>query len=138
MSPMSNSEARKRRDLYRVATQFNFSCPPGSPVLAWPGVLTDEPLRTRTRSSAWVLPSGDPVVQVDGHAGGISLTHIAYDPTRKPAVPAIEFEPPPCPMCGESLYTDGDRFACDDCGARWNLDGTHGRWNYPDDPVEAM
>jgi hypothetical protein len=31
---------------------------------------------TKTRSEAWTLPSGDPVVMIDGKAGGVSLDHI--------------------------------------------------------------
>lgn len=60
-----------------TAAAWNAAYPPGTPVYAWPGVLTDEPLDTRTRSVAWELGSGHPVVMVDGHAGGIHLTHLA-------------------------------------------------------------
>ncbi|MEE2040082.1 hypothetical protein Q8791_22965 [Nocardiopsis sp. CT-R113] len=59
-----------------TVAEWNAAHPVGTPVLAWPGALTDEPLRTRTRSRAWVLDSGYPVAMVDGYAGGILLTHL--------------------------------------------------------------
>jgi hypothetical protein len=108
--------------------RFNVDHPTGTPVLAWPGLRTDEPLRTRTRTAAWVLPAGEPVVSVVGYAGGIHLDHIEYDATRQPAVPEISFEAPPCPICGDALDCDGDGFTCLSCNAYWSGNGTGGRW----------
>lgn len=116
---------------WHTASEFNQRYPSGTPVLAWPGTRDEEPLRTRTRDSAWALPSGAAVVSVVGHAGGIALTHIEHDPTRQPAVPDIEFECPPCPICGVGLDTDGDSFTCYPCGASWDTNGTGGRWDDP-------
>lgn len=124
----------ERRDLYKAATEFNFANPPGSPVLAWPGRRGGEPLRTRTRGGAWVLPSGEPVVRVDGYPGGIAITHIEPDPTRQPAVPDIEFETPPCPICSLGLDSDGDAFVCYPCRASWDMNGTGGLWDDPAAP----
>nr|BFD90688.1 hypothetical protein KitaXyl93_20480 [Kitasatospora sp. Xyl93] len=69
-----------------TAAAWNDRYPPGTPVTAYPGVrpeyaaeigLTDYTrLETRTRSAAWNLGHGTPVVAVDGYAGGISLEHI--------------------------------------------------------------
>jgi hypothetical protein len=65
-----------------TAAEFNARYPIGTPVVAYPGCRPeDRPstvkrLITRTRSEAWNLASGAPVVMVDGHAGGIALTHI--------------------------------------------------------------
>jgi len=69
-----------------TADQFNAAHPLGTPVIAYPGIrpeyaaeigTTDYPrLVTRTRSAAWNLGHGEPVVMVDGFAGGISLEHI--------------------------------------------------------------
>lgn len=69
-----------------TAAQFNAAHPIGTPVIAYPGVrpeyaatigMTDYPcLQTRTRSEAWNLGHGEPVVMVEGYAGGISLEHI--------------------------------------------------------------
>lgn len=125
----------QQRAAYRTATEWNFDHPVGTPVLAWPGVREGAALlRTRTRSLAWALPAGDIVVSVDGHGGGIALTHIDDDPTRQPAVPDIEFEEPPCPICGTELNVDGDSFTCDPCGASWSMNGTGGRWDDPAAP----
>jgi hypothetical protein len=58
------------------ADRWNARYPVGTPVAAYPWVRADEPLRTRTRTPAWRLGHGDSVVSVDGHAGGIHLTHV--------------------------------------------------------------
>ncbi|MEU5496111.1 hypothetical protein [Streptomyces griseofuscus] len=83
------------------ADQWNQRYPIGTPVLAYPGVRPDHPLAiavrqrqtdgmhvdlgdadlcraltTVTRTPAWNLGHGDPVVSVEGYAGGISLTHV--------------------------------------------------------------
>lgn len=65
-----------------TADQWNTTHPIGTPVHAWPGTLNEQPLRTHTRTPAWELGSGYPVVSVDGHAGGIHLTHI--EPLKNP------------------------------------------------------
>ncbi|MFF4644907.1 hypothetical protein [Streptomyces sp. NPDC001389] len=60
----------------RRAVAWNASCPIGTPVMAYPGTRDEEGLSTRTRSLAWNLGHGEPVVQVEGYAGGISLDHV--------------------------------------------------------------
>lgn len=116
----------------RRVHDWNLANPQGTPVRAWPGTRDQEPLLTRTRSSAWVLPSAQPVVFVVGHAGGIHLDHVDVDPTRQPAVPDITFERPPCPLCGTDLQVDGDAFVCHPCAASWNLGGMDGAWLDPE------
>ncbi|MEV7599893.1 hypothetical protein AB0O91_21165 [Kitasatospora sp. NPDC089797] len=66
-----------------TAAAWNDRYPAGTPVTAYPGVRPEHPagefctvLETRTRSAAWTLGHGEPVVAVDGYAGGISLEHI--------------------------------------------------------------
>jgi hypothetical protein len=69
-----------------TAEEWNAAYPVGTLVTAYPGVrpeyaaeigATDYPrLETRTRSRAWNLGHGEPVVAVEGYAGGISLKHI--------------------------------------------------------------
>jgi hypothetical protein len=59
-----------------TADQWNANHPIGTPVHAWPGLLTDDPITTRTRTPAWTLGHGEPVVSVDGYPGGIALDHI--------------------------------------------------------------
>ncbi|MFJ2778082.1 hypothetical protein [Kitasatospora sp. NPDC087315] len=83
------------------AEQWNALHPIGTPVVAYPGVRPEDPLaaavRKRqadgrfleeadadlcraltivTRTPAWTLGHGDPVVSVEGYPGGIHLTHI--------------------------------------------------------------
>jgi hypothetical protein len=68
-----------------TAEQWNRLHPVGTPVTAYPGVRPEHPafdeldskrLETRTRTPAWNLGHGEPVVLVDGYTGGISLEHI--------------------------------------------------------------
>lgn len=68
-----------------TAEQWNERYPIGTPVIAYPGVRPEHSadtgfpctrLETRTRSHAWNLGHGEPVVAVEGYAGGISLDHI--------------------------------------------------------------
>lgn len=75
-----------------TADQFNARYPVGTPVIAYPWVRPeyaaevgvtfdpDDRLETRTRSVAWNLGHGDPVVLVEGETGGICLTHIDVNP----------------------------------------------------------
>lgn len=83
------------------AEQWNALYPIGTPVVAYPGVRTEGPLAaairkrqvdgrfleeadadlcraltTVTRTPAWTLGHGDPVVSVEDFPGGIHLTHI--------------------------------------------------------------
>lgn len=59
-----------------TVAEWNERHPVGSLVLAWPGTRDAEPLVTQTRSVAWALGDGHPVVAVEGRAGGISLGHV--------------------------------------------------------------
>jgi hypothetical protein len=67
-----------------TAEQWNNLYPVGTPIVAYPSVRPEheqapwacERLETTTRSVAWNLSHGQPVVLVDGHAGGIILTHV--------------------------------------------------------------
>ncbi|MFI5992405.1 hypothetical protein ACIBAC_11210 [Streptomyces sp. NPDC051362] len=58
------------------AETFNSRFPIGTPVFAYPATRDDEALISRTRTPAWELGHGEPVVSVDGYAGGICLTHV--------------------------------------------------------------
>ncbi|MCQ8831853.1 hypothetical protein [Streptomyces malaysiensis] len=75
------------------AEQFNSRYPVGTPVMAYPGARpekfpNEKRLQTRTRSVAWALGHGEPVVMVDGYAGGIALTHV--DVIEKPDATEVE------------------------------------------------
>ena len=58
------------------ADEWNAAHPVGTPVVAYPAFRSDQPLYTHTRSEAWTLGHGTPVVKVVGYAGGIALTHV--------------------------------------------------------------
>jgi len=81
------------------AETFNSLHPVGTPVFAYPGIRPEHPvaiayrkrandgrtfgdsdpckrLVTKTRTPAWELGHGEPVVSVDGYAGGIVLDHV--------------------------------------------------------------
>ena len=59
-----------------VAEWFNAQHPVGTSVTAYPGTLDGRAVHGFTRTPAWVLPSGDPVVSITGASGGIALSHI--------------------------------------------------------------
>lgn len=59
-----------------TAKQWNARHLAGTTVYAWPGALTDTPVLRRTRSAAWELESGHPVVSVEGHDEAIALIHL--------------------------------------------------------------
>jgi hypothetical protein len=60
---------------------WNQTTPPETPValLEDDGSITD----TKTRSEAWALGDGSPVVKVDGKAGGYSLWRIFLLPSQQ-------------------------------------------------------
>lgn len=65
------------------ADKFNSLHPVGTPVVAYPLTRPEhgrpdffEQLETVTRTPAWTLGCGTPVVSVEGYTGGINLTHI--------------------------------------------------------------
>lgn len=56
-----------------TAEQFNRRWTIGQRVWYHPVIGQPERVASRTRGEAWTLGSGDPVVLLEGHAGGISL-----------------------------------------------------------------
>jgi len=61
------------------AEEWNAANPVGATVDAAPGALPRDGgavMRTRTRTPAWTLGSGEAVVSVVGYPGGIALTHV--------------------------------------------------------------
>lgn len=60
-----------------TAEEFNEKYPVGTEVLYWPGARTDQAgIPSVTRSPAWEVGDGTPVVSVAGKSGGIALSHI--------------------------------------------------------------
>lgn len=41
-------------------------------------------------------------------------------------IPDLEFDTPPCSICGEHTDYDDGTFWCDICGVRWEQSGRHG------------
>jgi hypothetical protein len=71
-----------------TAERWNDNYPPGTRVIAYPCCRPKDGklgagckrLDTTTRSRAWNLGHGDPVVMVEGYAGGIAPEHIDVVP----------------------------------------------------------
>ena len=66
-----------------TAEEWNAVYPVGTPVTAYPLTRPEDNvpdlftrLDTLTRTPAWTLGHGEPVVSVVGYAGGICLTHV--------------------------------------------------------------
>jgi len=73
------------------ADQWNALYPVGTPVVAYPLTRPEdgvkdffERLETVTRTPAWTLGHGEPVVSVEGYAGGIALDHVDVLATTTP------------------------------------------------------
>jgi hypothetical protein len=76
MSEQAAVSARRNGKNMRAVEQFNEHVPEGTPVLFWPGAREGEGRKSATRSPAWLLGGHSPVVMVEGHPGGIALTHV--------------------------------------------------------------
>lgn len=65
----------------QIVRNWNAKYPPGTPV----HLVNDDGQveHTATRSEAWLLDSGAPVVKVDGRTGGYLLTRITPDLERR-------------------------------------------------------
>jgi hypothetical protein len=81
VSARARLEADKRKG-QKQADEFNARYPVGTPVMAYPLTRPGEnqhffkELDTVTRTPAWILGHGEPVVSVEGYAGGICLSHV--------------------------------------------------------------
>lgn len=74
-----------------AADDWNAAHPVGTLVNYWPGTRDETPRVARTRSTAWTLGHGAPVVAVHGYAGGIALDHVEPRDPAEP-VPAVAVE----------------------------------------------
>ena len=52
---------------------FNAIVPVGTNVLYFPVIGQPECVSTHTRSEAWALPHGEPVVMIEGRSGAVAL-----------------------------------------------------------------
>lgn len=72
---MRNDE--KMKQAWERCVDFNNNHPVGSSVIYHPVIGSDEDRKpSKTRSVAWVLGCGEPVVCIDGQTGGVSLDAI--------------------------------------------------------------
>jgi len=55
------------------AEAWNAIYPPGTPVEVSPILLEPPAYKTRTRSAAWIVGSGDALVSIEGKTGGYWL-----------------------------------------------------------------
>ncbi|WP_328903208.1 hypothetical protein OHR86_27805 [Streptomyces sp. NBC_00441] len=136
---MSRHDARleaAKREGQAQADEFNRRYPIGTPVIAYPSVRPEDPvavsyqkhlmerplwrnfedpckrLVTVTRTPAWILGHGEPVVSVTGYAGGICLTHVDIAPrTNTPDVVSVNDE-------GRSVTTVKLKRCCNGCGTQ--------------------
>lgn len=58
------------------AGAWNLYVPIGTKVRYWSIACEEPSVATQTRSEAWVLGHGQPVVKIDGRAGGVALEHL--------------------------------------------------------------
>jgi len=58
------------------ADSWNARYPAGTVVLYFPIEGEKEHVLTQTRSRAWELGNGEPVVKIKGRAGGVALSHL--------------------------------------------------------------
>ena len=116
------------------ADEFNARFPVGTPVVAYPFVRPEHPVAVRyreavkaglprkpeddpctrlvtvTRTPAWTLGHGEPVVSVEGYAGGICLTHVDIAPrTNTPDQTTVNDE-------GRTVTTIKLKRCCNGCG----------------------
>lgn len=59
-----------------TVVSWNRQHPPGTPVRYFPVLGQLEHADTKTRSEAWELGSGEPVVLIEGRTGGIALSNL--------------------------------------------------------------
>jgi len=73
-----------------TADEWNELHPVGTPVRYWPlrNPTEGPPFDSRTRSKAWDLGHGQPVVLIEGKSGGMCLTHLDVLPPSTEATDA--------------------------------------------------
>lgn len=78
------SKIVQRKEIFIIsAEKWNKNHPVGTPV-AYRPILDDEKyILTKTRSEAWNLGSGAPVVKIEGRTGGVLLEAISLLPNEK-------------------------------------------------------
>ena len=77
--PAQRRGMRARSSLI-TAAQFNEMYEVGEPFRYYPVRGDDDFVETRTRSMAWELGDGTPVVLIEGRTGGVWLEHLRHLP----------------------------------------------------------
>ena len=67
---------RMNRNNLKTAKQWNDKYPVGTLVEYYPIAGEDYHVLTRTRNRAWTLGSGQVIVSVEGHMGGVNIEHL--------------------------------------------------------------
>lgn len=67
-----------------IVALWNERVPPGSLVRYWPVALEGTSQVSRTRSEAWSLGHGAPIVKIEGIVGGVSIDHLRLEETPNP------------------------------------------------------
>lgn len=68
--------ARSMNRLNITAEEFNRRYPVGTEVRYYETIWDENTLSSKTRSEAWTLGHGEPVVLIEGKTGGVSLGHL--------------------------------------------------------------
>ena len=68
------------RETILTAATFNEAYPEGTRFRYYPVRGDDKFIETRTRSPAWELGHGAPVVLVEGRTGGVCIEHLRHVP----------------------------------------------------------
>lgn len=81
--PVRLNAAQREALCRKTADEWNASVPIGTKVRYWPilpPIASAPSVETTTRSEAWELGSGHPVVKIAGKAGGVHLSHLEVLP----------------------------------------------------------
>lgn len=100
-----------------TASAWNRHHPPGTYVRYHPVMPpgSEAPLDARTRSEAWELGDGTPIVKIEGKVGGVSLLHLEVLPEKEdPADVASRYYAALDHICGTVGRTSTEGWTADD------------------------
>ena len=86
---MSNTKTAKQKKIEKIVEDWNTHCPVGTRIL----VRMDDgsPLKSSTRSEAWIKAGSTPLIQVVGITGSLLLERVtAVNPVPPAAAPVEE------------------------------------------------
>lgn len=103
----TNVAAAIRRGEKTVA-DFNKQFTPNSPCFYQPVRGEDKWYPTRTRSEAWILGHGEPVVKIDGASGCVCISHLAMPGSDRYEASICEAEDERDAHYTQRFWTEGD------------------------------